>query len=100
MVAMKATQPGTGAQRRARKATFSLQCEVLAALDEVVAQGAAPSKNAFVERAVRRELQAFKREQRSQLWQEALRDPLFLRDLEETEEAFRTADAESAHRMV
>ena len=35
------------------KVTFRLQPEVLAALDEVVASGIAPSKNAFVERALR-----------------------------------------------
>jgi Arc/MetJ-type ribon-helix-helix transcriptional regulator len=90
----------TATDARARKATFSLHAHVLAALDQVVAQGAAPSKNAFVERALLRELKEFEREQRSRRWQEARSDPLFLRDVEETQEAFRTADAESANQIV
>ncbi len=84
---------------RAKKATFSLRAEVLAALDEAVAQQAAPSKNAFVERALVKELREVERQARQRRWEEASRDPLFLRDLEEVEAAFRSADAESARRL-
>jgi Arc/MetJ-type ribon-helix-helix transcriptional regulator len=80
----------------ARKVTFSLREDVLVALDEAVAQGTAPSKNAFVERALRKELQEIRRQQRESLWQEASRDPLFLRDLAETAAAFAAADSEIA----
>ena len=38
-------------RRKARKATFSLDAGVLATLDEVMARGMAPSKNALVEQA-------------------------------------------------
>ena len=55
----------------ARKVTFSLHEDVLVALDEAVARGTAPSKNAFVERALRKELQEIRRQQREALWQEA-----------------------------
>ncbi len=54
----------------------------------------APSKNAFVERALLRELRDVRRQARRRRWEEASRDPLFLRDLEETEAAFRSAEAE------
>lgn len=39
------------------------------------------------------------REARRVQWEEAARDPLFLRDLEEVEEGFRTADAETAREI-
>ena len=79
---------------KAKKATFSLHADVLAALDEAIAQQVAPSKNAFVERALLRELRDVRRQARRRRWEEASRDPLFLRDLEETEAAFRSAEAE------
>ena len=83
----------------ATKATFSLPAEVLAALDEAVARKAAPSRNAFVRRALLRELRDLRGERRIQ-WEEAMRDPLFLRDLEEVQAAFRLADAETARGIV
>jgi len=85
--------------RRTRKATFSLGTDVLAALDEAMAQGAAPSKNALVERALGRELKELQRQARQKLWQEAARDPLLLKDLKDTEAEFTTADAETARRI-
>ncbi len=79
-----------------KKATFSLHVDVLDAIDRAVAQGAAPSKNALVEQALRREITELLRQERQARWEAAMRDPLFLRDLSEVEEAFRTADAETA----
>ena len=84
---------------RTKKATFSLQPELLAALDEAVSQGAATSKNALVERALRNELRELRRQWREAQWQIAARDPLFLKDIEDVELAFRSADAETA-RMI
>ncbi len=78
----------------AKKATFSLQADVLAALDAAVTSGSAPSKNAFVDRALRKELREARRQVRRAQWEEASRDPLFIRDLEETVAAFETADME------
>ncbi len=80
---------------KAKKATFSLREEVLAAVDEAVARGEAPSKNAFVERALLRELSDVRRRERQRRWEEAARDPLFLRDIAEVEAAFAGADAET-----
>lgn len=79
-----------------KKATFLLSREVLSALDEFVADGAAPSKNALVERALRHEIKALKRERRRRLLDEAARHPLFLKDLDDVERDFMYVDAESA----
>jgi hypothetical protein len=80
----------------AQKATFALEREVLAALDEAVAAGAAPSKNALVERALRKELREVRRGMRREQWEQAARDPLFLSDLEDARAAFESADEETA----
>lgn len=84
---------------RAKKATFNLREETLLALGEAVAQGGAPSKNAFVEQAVRSAVREFRRQERRRRWREAMRDPLFMRDLEETESDFAAADAETARQV-
>ena len=81
---------------KAQKATFSLQPDLLTALDEAVRGGAAPSKNALVERALRNELREVRRQWRQAQWELAARDPLFKRDVEEVELAFRGPDAETA----
>lgn len=78
-----------------RKATFTLPDETLAALSEAVAHGAAPSKNALVQRALDRELREWRRRMRRVRWEEAMADPQFLKDLREVEEQFRSADSES-----
>lgn len=83
----------------AKKATFSLHEDLLEDLDQAVSHGAAASKNAFVERALVRELREWRRQQRRARWQQAAKDPLFLKDIAETEAAFREADAETARRI-
>ncbi|MDI6771684.1 MAG: hypothetical protein QME77_03760 [bacterium] len=85
---------------KSRKATFNLHDDVLAALSEVVARGAAPSKNAVVDRALRRELKELQRQLAAAAWREAAQDPLFMRDLGEIDEAFMDADAETARGTV
>jgi len=81
---------------RLRKATFSLDEKLLLELSDAVGQGAAPTKNAFVERALRRELKEARRQRRRTLWLEAAEDPLFQRDIADVEADFAAADAESA----
>lgn len=78
------------------KATFSLQKELLDRIAAAVARGAAPSKNALVERALERELQAIRRQTLQARWAEAARDPKFLGDIEDAQAAFAVADAEAA----
>jgi len=84
---------------KAKKATFSLHPDVLAALDEATARGAAPSKNVLVERALVKELKELKRQMRQSQWQEGANDPLLLKDISEVEAAFQSADAETAGRI-
>ena len=77
---------------KTKKATFNLPVDILIALDEAMALGIAASKNALVERALVKELQELKRQERKALWQEAVRDPLFLKDIADLEADFRYAD--------
>lgn len=84
------------ARAKARKATFSLRPDLLSALDDAIAKGAAPSKNALVEQALRLELRRIRRRALAAAWEEAARDPLFMRDVEEVQAAFESADAETA----
>ena len=81
---------------RTRKATFALDRSVLEALDEAVAAGAAPSKNALVEQALRAELRAVRHAVERRRWQDAAQDPSFMKDIAEIEAEFEHADAESA----
>ncbi|MFH0768943.1 MAG: hypothetical protein V1932_05190 [Chloroflexota bacterium] len=80
---------------KTRKATFNLHTDVLTALDEAMSKGVAPSKNALVEQALLKELKELRRQARKALWQEAAKDPLFIKDIEEVEADFRYADAET-----
>jgi hypothetical protein len=84
---------------KTKKATFNLHIDVLAALDKVMARGMVPSKNALVEQALLRELKELRRLERKALWQEAAKDPLFLKDIDVVEEDFKYADAETARRI-
>lgn len=84
---------------RTRKATFNLDGDVLAALDDAVAKGAARSKNAFVDRALRRELRELRRQSLAEAWRQAAQDPQFMKDVQEIEEAFAAADVETARRI-
>lgn len=83
-------------REKTKKATFSLHTDVLAALDEVMSKGIVPSKNALVEQALLKELKELKRQERKALWQEAAKDPLFMKDIADVEVDFRYADAETA----
>lgn len=78
------------------KATFSIRRDILDAIATAVAQGAAPSKNALIEQALRHELRALRQRALATQWAQAASDPLFLSDVKETHEAFSSADAETA----
>lgn len=84
---------------KTKKATFSLHIDVLTALDEATAEGKAPSKNAFVEQALVKELNELKRQKRKTLWQEASKDQEFLNDITKVEEDFRYLDNESVEEI-
>ena len=84
---------------KTKKATFNLHTDVLSALDKIMAQGMVPSKNALVEQALLKELKELQRQARQRLWQEGAKNTLLLKDMEDVEAAFRTADAETARRI-
>jgi len=63
---------------KTKKATFSLHTDVLAALDEAMSKGIAPSKNALVEQALLKELKELQRQARQRAWQEGANDALLL----------------------
>ena len=80
---------------KTKKATFNLHIDILAELDEMMTQGIASSKNALVEQAIRKELNERKRQARKKMWQEAAKDPLFIKDVADVEYDFRNADGET-----
>jgi len=82
-------------RRKTRKATFNLDTEVLTQLDELMAQGVTPSKNALVEKALRKELDELKCQERKRLWQEAANDALFVKDMAEVAYDFKYADSDT-----
>ncbi len=84
---------------KTKKATFNLHTDVLADLDEIMARGIVPSKNALVEQALLKELKELRRQARQRTWQEGAKDTLLLKDIEDVETTFRTADAETARRI-
>ena len=85
---------------KTKKAPFNLPPNVLIVLNQAMAKGAAPSKNALVERALIKELKEQQRQSRKSKWEEGTKDPWLLKDLEETETSFQTADAETARKIV
>ena len=80
---------------KTKKATFNLHTEVIDAIDEAMAQGMAPSKNALVEQALVKELRELKKQSRKAQWQAAANDPLFVRDVSQVEADFKYADNET-----
>jgi hypothetical protein len=84
---------------KTKKATFNLHPDILVALDKAMADGAAPSKNVLVERALVKELKDVRRQARQAQWEEGAKDPVLLRDISEVEVAFLFADAETAGKI-
>lgn len=85
---------------KTRKATFNINEDVLAAMDSAMAKGAAPTKNALVERALVKELKEIERQARKARWEQGAKDPLLMKDIKDIEESFMGADAETARRIV
>ena len=76
----------------ARKATFVLNENLLDQARQAVDDGRFKSLNAFMETAVKDELDNLKKEKIRQAILEASQDPLFLADIEEVEKDFKFAD--------
>ena len=84
---------------RTKKATFNLSPDVLAALDEAMASGAAPSKNSLVERALVRELKGMQRQARQARSEQGAKDPALLKDILVVGQHCAVADGETAGGM-
>lgn len=77
-----------------RKAGWQVRSSVAEAVRQAVDQGAAESQNAFVERALIRELRELRRRRVYDAYAEAASDPLFLRDVKAVSKAFEPTVAE------
>ncbi len=74
-----------------KKTGYQLRLSVVIAVREAVRDGAAESQNAFVERALIRELRELRRGRVYDAYSEAARDPLFLEDMRSSEAAYDPA---------
>ncbi|MBI3261462.1 ribbon-helix-helix protein, CopG family [Candidatus Berkelbacteria bacterium] len=81
---------------KTKKQTFSLDKEVVNALEQLANKGAIISKSDFVERAIKANLKKKRDEWLSKEFARAAKDPLFLADVEAVQKDFEYADAESA----
>jgi Arc/MetJ-type ribon-helix-helix transcriptional regulator len=81
-----------------KKATFVLDEQIMLKAKEVVNKGFFKSMNAFVETAIRDELERIEKENIKAAIIEASKDPLFLSDLEEIEKDFEYVDFEEAEK--
>lgn len=86
-------------REKTKKATFNLPVDLLESLDEIMASGMVSSKNALVEQALIKELNELKKQSRKKQWQEGAKDPLLIRDIEDIDSSFYSADAETARRI-
>ncbi len=77
-----------------KKATFVIDEQVIAEAKTIVGEGFFKSMNAFVESAIKDEVEKIKKERIRKAIIEASKDPLFLSDIKEIEEDFKYADFE------
>ncbi len=75
-----------------KKATFVLDEQMMAEAKEIIERGLFKSMNAFVETAIKDEIERIKKERIREAIIEASNDPLFLSDIEEVERDFEYAD--------
>ena len=71
-----------------KKTGYQIRLSVVQAVRDAVDQGAAESQNAFVERALVRELEELRRRQVYDAYAEAAGDPAFLKDMGAVTEAY------------
>jgi len=74
-----------------QKTGYQVRRSVVMAVRDAVREGAAESQNAFVERALIRELKELRRSRVYDAYAEAARDPLFLEDMHSTTAAYDRA---------
>lgn len=74
-----------------KKTGYQVRLSVARAVRDAVEQGAAESQNAFVERALVRELKELRRRRVYDAYADAARDPKFMQDMGATTEAYEPA---------
>ncbi len=79
---------------RPRKTGWQVRSSVAEAVKQAVESGAAESQNAFVERALVRELRELRRQRVYDSYAEAASDPAFREDMAEVTDAFGPAVGE------
>ncbi|MFY9484553.1 MAG: ribbon-helix-helix domain-containing protein [Patescibacteria group bacterium] len=79
---------------RTKKQTFSLDTEVVVALDQLSKKGSITSKSDFVEQAIKRELKQKRDEWLSKEFAKAAKDPLLAQDVNDVQKDFKYIDSE------
>ncbi len=77
-----------------RKTGWQVHHSVAEAVKQAVEQGAAESQNAFVERALIRELKELRRQRVYEAYAQASADPVFMADMRSTTAAFDVVAAD------
>jgi Arc/MetJ-type ribon-helix-helix transcriptional regulator len=77
-----------------KKPGYQLPEALVRAVKDAVEQGAAESQNAFVERALKRELRETRRRRLYDAYAAAASDPAFLADMDSTTAAWESAAAD------
>lgn len=77
-----------------KKATFVLDEQIMAEAKEIVEKGSFKSMNAFVEYAIKDEIEKIKKKRIKEAIIEASKDPQFISDIKEIERDFQSADFE------
>jgi hypothetical protein len=71
-----------------QKTGYQLRRSIVLAVRDAVQDGAAESQNAFVERALIRELQELRKEKLAAAYEEAARDPAFMQEMRDLDAAW------------
>lgn len=82
-----------------RKATFVLPAQVLDEMHELVSIGLANSVSSLVREAIESKVRELREELLKKEFEEAARDPYFMKDIDQTMNLFHSADGETA-RMI
>ena len=81
-----------------KKMTFILDEGIIEQAKEIVEKGTVKSMNAFVETAIKDEIERIKKERIKAAIKDAAKDPLFLADIREIEKDFEYVDFEEAEK--
>lgn len=79
---------------RTKKQTFSLDKEVVIALDQLSKKGSITSKSDFVEQAIKHGLKQKREEWLAREFAKAAKDPLLAQDVNDVQKDFKYIDSE------